>query len=383
MKAKVLVSVWGLFLVLVLIGLGLVFSAGAVVPLASGQATGGSFQGLGDLPGGTFFSHAWDMSMDGTTVTGSSDSGYGQAFHWTQAGSMVGLPPLPGDPGCCSDGDGLSRDGLIVAGYSGSEACRWTIDSSSGGWVAEGLGDLIGGSFSSKAYAMSYDGQVVVGEGSSSKGTEAFRWTANDGMVGLGDLPGGRFFSQAMGCSENGSVVVGQGNVKNGGAAFRWTASKGMVNLGVLPKRKFSAAWACSGDGSVVVGQSWGGGQQTAWEEAFRWTAATGMKGLGDLPGGIAYSEADGVSPDGSIVVGGSASADGIEAFIWDANKGMRRVADYLAASSVEVPAGWTLRYANSITVNSETRVVTISGVGINPEGNTEAWIAAVMPDPY
>lgn len=36
--------------------------------------------------------------------------------------------------------------------------------------------------------------------------------------------------------------------------------------------------------------------------EAFIWTENEGMKGLGDLSGGIFYSNANGVSADGSTV---------------------------------------------------------------------------------
>ena len=39
--------------------------------------------------------------------------------------------------------------------------------------------------------AISSDGKVVVGWGSTDEGTEAFRWTADAGLQGLGDLPGG------------------------------------------------------------------------------------------------------------------------------------------------------------------------------------------------
>ncbi len=65
------------------------------------------------------------------------------------------------------------------------------------------------GGFGSVAQAVSADGSVVVGTGASAFGTEAFRWTADDGMVGLGDLPGGGFFSAASGMSADGSTVVG------------------------------------------------------------------------------------------------------------------------------------------------------------------------------
>lgn len=51
---------------------------------------------------------------------------------------------------------------------------------------------------------------MIVGSSSSDQGSEAFRWSANGGMVGLGDLPGGIFRSYAYGVSADGDVVVGE-----------------------------------------------------------------------------------------------------------------------------------------------------------------------------
>jgi hypothetical protein len=45
------------------------------------------------------------------------------------------------------------------------------------GMSLTGLGDLPGGSFDSKACAVSGDGSTVVGTGHPANGTEAFRWT--------------------------------------------------------------------------------------------------------------------------------------------------------------------------------------------------------------
>src|SRR5262245_23843786 len=70
------------------------------------------------------------------------------------------------------------------------------------------LGDLPEGRFSSRASGISADGSVIVGTATSAHGTEAFRWTAESGMLGLGDLPGGEFMSEATGVSADGSVVV-------------------------------------------------------------------------------------------------------------------------------------------------------------------------------
>jgi len=90
-----------------------------------------------------------------------------------------------------------------------------------------GLGDLVGGSFNSRGNGTSADGSVVVGQGTSASGGEAFRWTQGGGMVGLGDLAGGGFFSQAHGTSADGSVVVGQGFTGSSFEAFIWDSING------------------------------------------------------------------------------------------------------------------------------------------------------------
>ncbi len=62
-----------------------------------------------------------------------------------------------------------------------------------------GLGDLVGGAYTSAAFDVSADGSVVVGRSESASGGEAFIWTVGDGMTGLGDLPGRDFESSARG----------------------------------------------------------------------------------------------------------------------------------------------------------------------------------------
>ena len=89
--------------------------------------------------------------------------------------------------------------------------------------------------------------------------------------------------------------------------------------LGVLSGGIYSRANGVSADGSVVVGQ---GDSAAALDEAFRWTAGGGMVPLGCLPGGT-YSYGFGVSADGSVVVGQGNSALGYQAFRWTAAGGM------------------------------------------------------------
>ena len=364
--------------VVLLMGAGLVFSAGAVIAPPEGQVPSGSFQALG-CPDPDFldYSEAFDVSLDGTTVIGNTSQ---LGFVWKES---TGSVALPGVVGIASAAEGVSSDGMIVAGSvytqpneQGQETCRWTLVE--GQWVPEPLGDLAGGEYRSYGRSMSPDGNVIVGLASSVLGAEACRWTLTEGtwvLKGLGDLPGGIFGSEAYGCSADGSVVVGDSAIMNGWRAFRWTAATGMKDLGVVGKRKWSDAWGCSADGTVVVGETFSNRGRD--EVAFRWTAATGMVSLGVLPGGK-YSEADAVSPNGSIVVGGSSTRrDGIRAFIWDAANGMRCLEDVLAAHNVFPPAGWVLRWANGVTVTPAGEVV-IVGLGFNPNGQTEAWRAVI-----
>ncbi len=331
-----------------------------------------TFQGVGELPGGGAYSDAHSVSANGVVVGRSiSDSGL-EAARWTSAGGMVGLGDLPGGT-FESEAYNVSADGSVVVGYSRSaisrEAFIWTA---AGGMV--GLGDFPGGETRSEAWDVSADGTVVVGYGASASGREAFRWTAAGGMVGLGDLPGGVFESYAFDASADGNYIVGQGYSANGNEAFLWSASGGMIGLGELPGGVTSSgAFGVSDDGLVVVGR----GDSAAGLEAFRWTAAGGMVGLGDFSGGSFASIAWATSANGSVVVGRGTTADGFRAFRWTAEAGMEDLRDMLIAGGATGLDGWTLNHALGISADG----LTIVGVGTNPSGASEAFIATI-PEP-
>jgi probable HAF family extracellular repeat protein/predicted outer membrane repeat protein len=196
-------------------------------------------QGLGFLPGGGR-SIAEGVSADGSVVVGYSWTGIDmQAFRWTEEDGMVGLGDLPGGD-FWSKAFAVSADGSVVVGISksasGTEVFRWT---ESGGM--EALGFLPGGQFNSIATDVSDDGSVVVGQSDE----QAFRWTESGGMVGIGGY-------KAESVSADGSVVVGYTSTQ----AFRWTVSGGMQLLGSLPGGDWSDAKAVSPDGSIVVGSA-------------------------------------------------------------------------------------------------------------------------------
>ncbi len=330
-----------------------------------------SFQGLGDLTGvAPFDSVANAASADGSVVVGrgTNSNSDKEAFRWTSGGGMEPLGDLPDGP-FNSVAWGVSADGSVVVGNgknsnSKTEAFRWTS-----GDGMEGLGDLLGGGSSSFAGGVSADGSVVVGGSVSALGFEAFHWTSGGvpKMVGIGDLEGGTFNSFANGVSADGSVVVGRGRSESGIEAFRWENGV-MKPLGDLAGGMFnSAATGISADGSVVVGI----GRSESGIEAFRWTDEDGMVGLGDLNGAFSTSWANGVSADGSVVVGGGSTGSGIEALIWDAVNGMQNLQLVLNDLGADT-TGWILREARGISADG----LTIVGLGENPSGDTEAWIA-------
>jgi probable HAF family extracellular repeat protein len=147
-------------------------------------------------------------------------------------------------------------------------------------------------------------------------------------FMGLGNLPGGPDYSVAHAVSGDGSAVIGTSMSARVGSGtdlepFRWTSSGGMTGLGSLAGAGNigGSANGVSADGSVVVGWSRIG---SATEQAFKWTTGGGMISLGTLPGGVPGSNAFGTSSDGSVIVGQATAADGAqEPMRWTQSGGM------------------------------------------------------------
>jgi probable HAF family extracellular repeat protein len=333
--------------------------------LGARDARAQPFIGLGLLQGDTT-SGAYGVSADGRVVAGVSGSALptGQPFRWTELAGMQGLGLMPG--AFFATCRAISADGsTIVGGMVGSpsQAYRWTGD-------FEGLGGLVDGA-SSEAFGVSADGSVVVGV-SSLTGGEAFRWTEGGVMEPLDFLSGGSF-STAQAVSADGQVVVGYGTSSNttghADEAFRWTASDGMLHsLGDLAGGAFnSRAFGVSPDGLVAVGES----DSDRGFDAFRFTDS--IQSLGDFD-----ATAHAASGDGSRIVGeadfGLGHLD--EAFVWDADHGLRRLADVLSNELHADLTGWYLGPAQGISADGNTVV----GSGTHGD-HTEAWLAR-LPEP-
>lgn len=230
-----------------------------------------------------------------------------------------------------------------------------------------GLGDLDGGAFASVARAISDDGRVVVGwSASADASSEAFRWSAAEGMQGLGVFSvedrGTR--SRALGVSGDGAIVVGVGptfypvlwngtsalglptggfvgelaDVSRDGSTAVGFEQDGPLEPGSLSQPNHGVQWrndllsplpdpaagcdtvrvsAVSADGSIAAGDC----AKNFFVDVVRWTGA-GAQSLGAQAGGV--SAATAISGDGETVVG--SGFDGIfqlEAFRWTQSSGI------------------------------------------------------------
>jgi uncharacterized membrane protein len=202
------------------------------------------------------------------------------------------------------------------------------------------LGDLPGGAFESRAAAISGDGRVVIGSGSrphpftSGNSREAFRWTADSGMVGIGILPGGAY-SDGLGISGDGRSIVGQsGSSGSAIVPFRWKQSTGITQIPGVSTEHFNRLWDASYAADVMVGEDF-------WYGAFRWTKDDGTT---TLEGGQIDSTAYSVSDDGMVVVG----ARRLQGFRWTADSGFEKIGAPYGSVAYDISAdgstiiGWT-----------------------------------------
>ncbi len=167
--------------------------------------------------------------------------------------------------------------------------------------------------------ALSADGTVVAG--THFGGSIGYYWTSTMGVQSLIGQTGPPAFRPG-GTSADGSVIVGTlyPDQSADGHAFRWDSQSGAFALNP-PEILTSYANATNLDGSVIVGTF-------HLQNAFRWTQGSGMQALGALPESLhAYSEAYGVSHDGSVIVGTS-----------DDEIGYGRAVAWVGGSIVELP---------------------------------------------
>jgi uncharacterized membrane protein len=148
--------------------------------------------GLGDLPGGRFFSEPAAISADGRVVVGHSISAasgvFAEAFRWTAETGMVALQVPPDASILTSGAADVSGDGSLIVGSivrDDSIGAAFFWDANHGMRLATdvlaneyGLGTQLAGWTLLSANYISEDGQTIIGGGTNPNG-QADIWVAH------------------------------------------------------------------------------------------------------------------------------------------------------------------------------------------------------------
>lgn len=337
------------------------------------------------------FSYCTQMSGDGHTVVGVNGSG--QQVMWQVGNPTIEVPlSLP----AFIEPRGVSFDGSVIAGSVAQlngvpniQAYRMENNANPLGLgafvppLATSVENIL-----SECFGISDDGSTVVGGARTDSAPplpdgrrplEAYRWK-NGSMMKLGDLAGGGFASVSRAANPNGSVIVGEGTTAAGAQAWVWRdpASGGAGVLEPLPDLPggddFSQAFDVSDDGRVVVGRSGNTASGPNTSVACLWRDGQVIE-IGDLPGSDTASVAWGVSGDGAVIVGEGYSdltpAFGeFEAIYYTEAGGLKNLRVMLSTEYGVDLTGWILFRA--VAVSRDGRV--ICGTGLDPEENFVVW---------
>ena len=276
--------------------------------------------------------------------------------------------------------------------------------------------DFGGGLSDMAVMDVSADGLILVGYGNNKRGLRGFYADTTvvdeDGVpipvqlviqdaVTLQTLRS----SSAQAVSEDGTIIAGFGSTKKANRAFVTTVLDATTDpitlestiLPMLGGGKFAEAYAMTPDGAIIAGRcdSPKGPQACIWfvDDTDTWV----VKGLGGLSKKKLNSVATGIAyrPDSAvgelIVVGYSATILYFsEAFVWTGNPvleddevGYMYDLEYILTKTgvgeeCGMGSAWILNEATGVSVfEGETRIV---GWGTNPEGGEEAWLITGYP---
>jgi probable HAF family extracellular repeat protein len=296
-----------------------------LLTLAGSAIAQPSFQTMGDLPGGNFYSIAQGISADGRVVVGYSLSGasQGEAVTWIN-GVLTSIGDLPGGT-IGGNAIAVNADGSIIGGLgngvNGNEACRWTNSANPTGLG----GTFAGGLYGSQVNGSNLTGSTLVGSYASGLNTgAACRW--DDGVLTPLPFtgPDAVTFDYATAISADNSTIIGACQTAAGDyVACQLRNGTFSILADIATGLNDGEANGVNADGTVVVGRGNARISNVNRTIAVRWVNGTGQD-LGDLPGGLVLASALAVSADGNTVVGYSSATSGLEAFIWTPATGMR-----------------------------------------------------------
>ncbi len=272
--------------------------------------------------------------------------------------------------------------------------------------------DFGGGLADMRAMDVSADGIIMVGYGNNKRGLIGFHADMTDPLLPVvkqlsiqdADTLQTLRASSAQAVSGDGTVIAGYGSTKKANRAFVTTVLDATTDpitlesaiLPMLGGGKFAEAYAMTPDGAIIAGRSdspkgpvaciWFV-DETTGEWVVKSLGALSKKSKDAVATGIAYRPESAV---GELMVVGYSQTNlyPSEAFVWTGNPvleddeiGYFYDLEYiLTKTGVGEASGmgseWILNEATGISAAGD-RIV---GWGVNPEGGVEAWVVTGFP---
>lgn len=211
-------------------------------------------------------------------------------------------------------------------------------------------GHAVGTDFS-RVYGLSADGHVAAGASGSLTVSRSpgFTWTLAGGRDDFGLQAGMPAQTISAGISGDAGTVVGSTSI--GIRAFVYHGPGTYQEIAPTGFYTATAAQGVSGDGSIVVGFM--SVPQSFASQAFRWTSAGGAQPLGFAQVGDAASSANGISRDGTTIVGGSGGGSNPSVcFAWKQSTGMVALPPLPGNTR---SGGWGVNFDGSIIVGESS----------------------------
>lgn len=300
--------------------------------------------------------YAHDISQDGQTMVLSNSRGN---YIWTEAEGLVTINTISN--GYSNSGrPSISADGNLVAATATNPTTQLNemalYNRTTSTWTY--LGGIEGQSDGSKSSAWGFtkDGSTAVGLGwVSAARAHAIKWTAHEGLQDLGSTVENRS-SRANAISDDGEVIVGWQDAENGtrqGALWRGKNQILLSDKGTI----LTEASAVSADGNWVVG----GNHQGPW----RWTSNDQVDYVPHPDTGPFFrGAATSITADGKIVIGyfrpWPGPPIGGEGFIWTKATGRVELNAYAEALGIDTNG---VQLSLPSTITSDGKYIIGSGM--------------------
>ncbi|MCC6677830.1 MAG: hypothetical protein IT436_11850 [Phycisphaerales bacterium] len=349
---------------------GAALAAVAVVSLGSTLASPPEYTivDIGLVKPGDSASQGFRVSSNGI-ATGRSLGSPTQAFAWTQAGGIVGLPNLASPVRAFSVGNGVNDAGTVVGtgattAFGSSPLPLIWQD----GAVAQL--PLPGGYTLGRANDINNSG-LAVGSVGSGSGEVGVMYSGGAGLVITQTTPDGSFLRTAFGVNDAGRIVgfgIDPANpAVNVGFVYD-SASGTSFKVGALPGRNGAICFDIGESGHIVGSSMLNQGDGTP----FIWTEAGGIVEI-PLPAGTSQGSARGVNSAGWAV--GIASSAFAIPFVYDGSM------TYALGDLIPAGSGWDL----STTTSASAMGISDSGIIVGTGtylGAVHAYAMIPVPAP-